>query len=293
MGGGRVVRFDTITPLPELIKKLEKQWDFNETFKAYWIGYTDDMYSIAWYKDKAIERLTDFIDTSRSLHAREGALYTLHLIGINFRVVGRFDEDFENQNARNALLRYLDDKELNETVALLIKRDPWLSDIPKLMAYLSVENRDYSKVLTALQRYNIEGKPLEQNVTDDIFDNKVPVTDGNFSGLHSINMLISFQKAYAPYFTIDQEITETPEWQKAINAQTSEEPKGSTLSLSFVIESSSVFSYCDSRQSYDYIFKGHTIEVVGQKKARQTWLDWWNGLSQNDKEKLFSSNHIN
>jgi hypothetical protein len=292
MGGGRVVSVDTITPLYELIKKLEKPWDFNETFKAYWIGYTDDMYSIARYKDKAIEKLTDFIDTSHNPHARVGALYTLHLIGINFRVVGRFSEDFESQNARNALLKYLDDDALNETVVVLIKRDPWLSDIPKIMQYLSGENHDYSKILVALQRYEFDGKPLEQKVTDSIFKKEVFVNDANFTGLHSTKTLISFQRALAPYFIIDKEITETAEWQKAVNSPTSEGTMTNKLSFNFIIESSKIFSYCDYEPAYDYVFTDHTIEVIGQEKARQIWLEWWQGLPQSEKVNRFSTNHI-
>jgi len=278
-GGGRAVSYDTITPLVELIKKLAKPWEFTDTEKGYWIGYTDDMYSIARYKNKAIEKLTDFIDTSRSQRAREGALYTLHLIGINFRVVGRFIEDFENQNARNALLKYLDDNELNGTVVSLIKRDPWLSDIPKLMQYLSGTNGDYSKVLVALQRYEFDGKPLEQMITDSIFGKNVSVNDPDFTGLHSINMLISFQKALAPYFIVDKEITESPEWRKAANGPTSEGSVGNKLNFDFVIESSRIFSYCESEPSYDYTFKDHHVEVLGQKRpGKYGWIGGVNCL---------------
>ena len=65
LGGEKNVPIDTSTSRPELIKRLEKPWKFVETFKAYWIGYTDDMYSIAAYKDNAIKPLTDLIDTSK------------------------------------------------------------------------------------------------------------------------------------------------------------------------------------------------------------------------------------
>jgi hypothetical protein len=290
-GGGRVVIYDTITPLVDLINRFEKPWELRETGKGYWIGYTNDMYSVARYQDKAIGKLTDFIDTSRNLHAKQAALFTLHLIGINCRVVGRFIEDFENQEARNALLKYLNDSELNQTVAYLIKRDPWLSDIPQIMRYLSITNNDCSNVLTALQRYNFDGKPLEQIIPDDPFEKNIYLNDPDFSGLHSIEMLIAFQKALEPYLTIDTEITASPEGQKATNS-TSSEGHGGKLSFNFVVESSKTFSYCDSENSYDYTFKDHKVEIIGQKKARQIWLDWWIALSQSDKEQLFASNHI-
>jgi hypothetical protein len=138
MGGGQKVNLDSVTTTTTLINRFVKPWKFENTYKTYWIGYTDDMYSIAYHGNSAITPIINFIDTSRNLQARLAGLYTLHLIGIQGRVVGRFTEDFENKNARNALLKYLTNDDLKSTVLTLLVRDPWLSDIPKLMEYLSV-----------------------------------------------------------------------------------------------------------------------------------------------------------
>lgn len=288
-----MVRFDSITPLSELIKKLEKPWDFNETFKAYWIGYTDDMYSIALYKDKAIEKLTDFIDTSHNVHAKDGALYTLHLIGINFRVVGRFSEDFEDKNAREALLKYLDDKELNETVMFLIMRDPWLSDIPKLMEYLSEPDRDYAKVLSALQRYAFKGKPFDQEIKDTIFNKGIDIASPDASIMQSMYALIAFQNELKPYLIVDNEIIESKEWKKSLSELAVRKTQIEKLSFEYFISWDRDFSYCEFNKPYYYRFIDHKVEIYGPIKARQIWLDWWQGLQQSEKKKLFSSNHVN
>lgn len=81
-GGGMKVTLDTTTPLPVLVKRLEGNWREVETGKAYWIGYTDDMYSIAAHGDDAIAPLIALARTTTSDHAKYGAVLTLHLLGI-------------------------------------------------------------------------------------------------------------------------------------------------------------------------------------------------------------------
>jgi hypothetical protein len=140
-GGSEPVKIDTVTPLPELIKRFEKPWQFVETGKMYWIGYTDDMYSIAAYKDRAIQPLIKFIETNDNEDAKIGAVYALHLIGINSEIVGRFTEKFTNKNAREALLYLLKYHDLDGTIMELLIRDPWLSDVPVLFSRLSTEDK--------------------------------------------------------------------------------------------------------------------------------------------------------
>jgi hypothetical protein len=85
-GGSEYVALDTNTPLPQLISRLESNWRLVETGKGYWIGYTDDMYSIAAHGDAAIDPLVGFIKSAQSDKARYGALLSLHLIGIQSRI---------------------------------------------------------------------------------------------------------------------------------------------------------------------------------------------------------------
>ena len=124
-GGGMVVSIDSITPLPEMLARLNGKWEFIETGKAYWIGYTDDMFSIAARRESAIQPLLEFIRNSANPQGKYGAVYCLHLIGINCRIVGRFKEEFANKKAREALLSLLIYPEIAPVIIRLLMRDPW------------------------------------------------------------------------------------------------------------------------------------------------------------------------
>ncbi len=124
-GGSSRVPIDKKTPILTLINRLNSNWQFEETFKGYWIGYTDDMYSIAAHKNDAIRPLMDFIKYTKSYKSKLGALYCLHLIGIDSKIAGRFYEEFVNPKARQALLRLIYNPELTDHVISLLARDPW------------------------------------------------------------------------------------------------------------------------------------------------------------------------
>lgn len=166
-GGGRPVTIDTITPTAPLIKMLEAPWKFQFTGKGYYIGYTDLMFSIAHKGDKVIDTLVEYYKTTQSEQAQLGIIYTLHLIGIERTVAGRAYEAFKSKKARKALLSLLHYTKNNETISKLLMRDPWLSDIPELISYLSIEkNTEFTwPIVKALIRYNIPGFCIGQKVT--------------------------------------------------------------------------------------------------------------------------------
>ena len=94
-----------------LIQRLEEDWREVETGKAYWIGYTKDMYSIAAHGDDAIYPLLSFIKKAKSNRAKYGAILSLHLIGIDRKIAGRFYEEFKKYGVTgisNASLRISD-----------------------------------------------------------------------------------------------------------------------------------------------------------------------------------------
>lgn len=68
------VPIDTVTALETLISRLNANWQFVETGKMYWIGYTDDMYSIAQRREAAIEPLLAFVRTSANDQGKWGQL---------------------------------------------------------------------------------------------------------------------------------------------------------------------------------------------------------------------------
>jgi hypothetical protein len=128
-GGGRIITIDTSQNLQALILALDDKWEFEETGKAYWIGYTELMYTIAHHKKKAIPILLNHYAKTNSLFGKEGVIYTLHLIGIQSKIAGRFIEEFVDTSARKALLSLLLFNQHNEEIATLLWRDPWQSDM--------------------------------------------------------------------------------------------------------------------------------------------------------------------
>jgi hypothetical protein len=160
-GGGELVKLDKITPLDSLVNRLDGRWDLVETGKAYWIGYTDDMYSIADYKDKAIQPLLDLYTRSTSGYTRTGVIFTLHLIGIESEIAGRFYERFKNKNARNALLKLCDDTTQLGLILALLGRDPWKTDLLRLAELLNkYTNKD---LVNALFRYTPHDFPFRND----------------------------------------------------------------------------------------------------------------------------------
>ena len=172
-GGSIKAIIDKTTPLNRLIAKFEQPWSFVETGKGYWIGYTDNMFSIAMYKEAAIAPLLQFIKTSKNLKAKVGAVYTLHLIGINRTIVGRFTENFTNLSARSALLQLLQYEELGPTVMELLVRAPWQSDVPKLFSALS-GTASYWYIVNGLMHYNLFREvPIHQKIPKTLASTKI------------------------------------------------------------------------------------------------------------------------
>lgn len=165
-GGGRNIIVDTVTPTIDLIKMLEQPWSFKNTGKAYYIGFTELMFSIAHKGDLVVDTLIDYYKTTPSDRAKQGIIYTLYLIGIERETGSRLNEPFKNKKARKALLSLLRYSSNNATIARLLMRDPWLSDIPELIDYLNIEkNTEYTwPIVKALIRYNAPGFCVGQSI---------------------------------------------------------------------------------------------------------------------------------
>jgi hypothetical protein len=191
-GGGKTVIIDTITPLKSLIERLNKKWEFEFTGKGYWIGYTDDMFSIAAYKDSAIKQLLDFFDSTANLKGRIGVIYTLHLIGINCSIAGRFFEKFTNTHARDALLLLAQRKEYTSQVIQLLARDPWQTDLPVLVELLK-KTTENAILNNALFRYIKEGVPFRENLPGTIDSMNILLHDS--MGIRNIgNFFIAYRE---------------------------------------------------------------------------------------------------
>ncbi len=167
-GSGMEVPIDTVTALDTLIYRLNRKWFFVETGKAYFIGYTDDMYSIAAHGEAAVEPLIRFLNTSANPHGKYGVVYTLHLIGINSIVAGRFYEEFTNKKARQALLSLLADQQVGSEAIRLLMRDPWQSDVTALFANLRKTSSNGWVLVNALKHHSITGLPIQQELSKKI-----------------------------------------------------------------------------------------------------------------------------
>jgi hypothetical protein len=156
-GGSQPVTIERNVPLKELLGRLTGDWKLVETGKAYWIGYTDDMFSIASFGDKAVQPLVELIETSGQEHTRYGAVLSLHLIGIERTIVGRFHEDFKNERIRKIFHSLLHDGRIRDKVLQLLVRDPWISDAPVILSVLAKEtDEECGATVNALFRYNLK-----------------------------------------------------------------------------------------------------------------------------------------
>jgi hypothetical protein len=181
-GGGIPMKIDSTTPLDSLIARLKGHWRLIETGKAYWIGYTNDMFSIAARGDSCIQPLLDLIEANPDSYVTYGAVYTLHLLGIDRRIAGRFYEEFTNVKARKALLSLLKYPNLHEQVVALLVRDPWVSDIPVLIQRLFISITDCGNIIKGLNCYYLPSKDVPVDTMrlfpPDAFERLVKIQNG-------------------------------------------------------------------------------------------------------------------
>ncbi|MGZ4055472.1 MAG: hypothetical protein ACXVPU_05560 [Bacteroidia bacterium] len=173
--------------LDSLIKQLDGKWELKETGKAYWIGYTDLMYKIASRKDTAIDRLVVYINSTKNDHGKIGGVLCLHLIGIDSKVIGRFQEEFKNKKAREALLNLVSQKEINPLVISLLARDPWPSDLPVLKQAL--ESGTNKTLVNALFRYFKKDMPFRDSIPENT--ESINIVLQNSAGTYSIGKVIT------------------------------------------------------------------------------------------------------
>jgi hypothetical protein len=140
------------------------------------------MFSIAAHGDAAIEPLMNFIGAAAKPHGRYGAVFALHLIGINNKIAGRFYEEFTSVKARTALRELMQIEELQDPIMELLKRDPWQSDVPCLFAALSQSKADDWPLVNGLTRYKVPRMPMHETIPSELGTSfKVPAIQHNTS----------------------------------------------------------------------------------------------------------------
>ena len=275
-GAGSAVPPDTVTALPQLLDRLRNDWQFVETSKGYWIGYTDDMYSIAAHGEAAIEPLMKLIQAAPNTNARYGAVYCLHLIGIHSKEAGRYYENFQSLAARQALRNLLVQVDLRYLVIKLLIRDPWQSDVPYLIDALEKGGADDWALVNSLVRYRVTELPIQQPIPTDIGTELIKVPkfhwrrDFRLAANEQMQQVVGqIRKLQPVYITVEDFLEQEPLW-------------GSTASVSERKLSIREFLY--RRTEVDYLMIGSRLHYFVDKEgvtmcttptARKRLLAWW------------------
>lgn len=300
-GGPEKVIPDNRTPLKKLIRKLDDPWKWAETGAGYWIGYTDDMFSIANYKDKALKPLIRYINNTDSLKSKLGALYTIHLIGINSKVAGRQYEEFKDTLARNAILSFIDDPLLHRDVIRLLRRDPWPSDIPFLIDYLSKPDRDYQFVIDALRRYQLffYFLPVWTPLPDTLLKKELDIYYGNDQSDSQICKIIALKNLLGNRIVIDSDILNSEKWIEGLecyknkinqylfkSVDENNQLIGSSKPTVGDLEDFFFHPFADysdmNEEKIIYAFKNDTLFIYSQEGARKRISDFWNSLTEEE-----------
>lgn len=308
-GGLDSIIVDTKAPLDELVAKLKEPWKPRNTYKGYWLGYTNTMYSIAYHKEEAIPALTELIKSTNSKETKIAALFTLHLIGINSQVAGRTYEEFKNKPAREAMISCLNDSIIHTDVIRLLKRDPWASDIPYFMKYLAQSNANDTILLSNLRKHIdlIESIPLWQEIPDEILNKKLTIRTNNPDSYNEIIDIVALKKALTNRIVIDSTILESKEWRKGIKSYNRDTREAyilvtmvapeKDLHLKPRVQDINLFIYTpmfDYSQLNDikfyYAYTNNKLYIYSSQKAREVLLNWWKNLSNQEKVKIANTN---
>ncbi|WP_196888663.1 hypothetical protein [Aureivirga sp. CE67] len=302
-GDSEKAKLDTITSLNDLIYKFEKDWKFEFTGKGYYIGYTDLMFSIANYEEKAIEPLLNFYKQTKKHEAKLGVIYTLNLIG-NENIA--FPFDFKNEKARNALL-FLFEIEKNESllhsILDLLVKDSWDVDIEYIVKKLKTTKSKDWHLVNALFRYDIKNNPFNhQNIPDfigkKVFHFKSPksikLENDSFYKYFYINYLKKIKILFPHNIQIEQTVYDnyfynSPSYEFiSIDDPNSTEYNGSSTHsylLNDLINNDIQFrGYYLQPLDHEVQFyiENEIIYIVDFETAKNRWLDWW----KNSKDKL-------
>jgi len=297
-GAGLLMTPDTITPLETLINRLDGNWEFIETGKGYWIGYTEDMFSIAAHGDAAVPELVSLFKSAKTKNGKFGAIYTLHLIGINREIIARWNENFVNAKARAALLSLMQEKEYAHDVMRLLMRDPWQSDLPYLFNIIATEkdNDIIWPVINVLKRYYIPGLPVNNEVPDTIAELTILLKPEDKKAVKYADSMEEFNskikailKLYEDTFP-DQIKVDKKLYQEELSKFYARGIKDKLHLQDFLedlgIRRDDVFSYCSIGAKLEYYCKGNVLYFCTISTAREMLNKWWQSLSEQQKTEI-------
>jgi hypothetical protein len=294
-GGAIHMHIDSTTSLKNLIDRLFGDWQFIETGKMYWIGYTNDMFSIAARGDSAIGPLVKVVENSSRQNARLGAIYTLHLIGIERRIIGRGDEPFVNPKARKALLYLLKYGDLQPTIMELLIRDPWKSDVTCLIETMRMSGSDCWAIVGALNQYKVENAPVHQRIPESIADivfkvrygdSMVWKKDFDFEGQmrEALDSIIALRNSsiWVDTTLLNRELLGNVRYGLG-KRRFNDGSQGTTIGeLLDPLEFHFMFKELGYRYQY-YVDRGK-VYICSADSAKKRWIGWWANLNSAQRE---------
>ncbi|MDD4968012.1 MAG: hypothetical protein PHT07_01135 [Paludibacter sp.] len=278
---------DSVSSIQELIPKLKTNYTLYDTYKGYWIGYNDLMFSIAVHGDSAIQPLVNFIETTNSMNAKFAGLYTLHLIGIHCKEAGRDYEEFTNMNARKALLKLYRNVDLQVKIMQLLIRDPRESDIPQLFDILESSHTDCWTISSGLLRYYLPNKPFTRGIPENILHLKIHMkeyTNDYHDNKINQDILKKINRKYKKYIVVEDTL---------FNYQFSHRIASyddNQIYLHELLSSCAYIDYCgEIGNNYQYYYKNNIIHFCSSATSKKLWLAWWKSQSSTYKNRLLNS----
>jgi hypothetical protein len=226
------------------------------------------MYSIAAHGDEAIAPLLALAASTKSEHTKVGVAWTVHLIGIDRRIAGRFYEKFRNAKARQALLSLLGDPQLQESVLLLLVRDPWPSDLPELFRQLATDTPHAWGFVKALDRYGIRGAPVHQTLPADVAKRGCGAqweVNDRFGA-----MVRALKRSLGKQFVVDQDLHAPPR-----NPRVRGFGGMVGADVGMALETFVDSSYSTLGYRMEYYLDGDTVHLCSVDTARARWLAWY------------------
>lgn len=293
---GKRIVIDTITPLKDLIERLEKPWKFINTGHFNYEGYTDDMYSIAVHGDRAIDPLVKFIKSTGNEHAKYGAVYTLHLIGAD--KIDEISEHFIDKKVRNALLSLLKDTTCGELVMSLLLRDPWQSDVPRLFTTIASDKFAWY-VTSGLNQYQLDNYPLDGTVPKNINKIKVRFPNRFISDNYSIilgALIDSIKSLNNPSIKVDSELLNYKYKRLWGNVEIGLAGDSNSQISVFMILSCIVkqrfWDYGMIGSKINYYVKDNVLYLCSPQTSREIVLNWWNAQSREYKNQFSADSSV-
>lgn len=281
--------------LQALISSFEGQWEFEEMDHGD-IGYTETMYSIAAWRDSALQPLTEFIGKTKCLKAKVGALYSLYLIGVKSYVDSIAPHNkFTDVNSRSAILKLLvSEDSLNYWIADVLKRNPIYNDIGWLMTALETEKGEKWPIVNLLTIYELPGFPIHQKIAKEIADIEILIPKLPFEEIEKQTHLALLEIANLKQKPIEVDDVLLHQKQnkyviRSFKVQRADLNKEKfKLKVGDFVENMCTVDRFNCGNNLQYFVKDGRLYFCSISTAKNRILKWWQELPDNEKMKLNS-----